>query len=282
MSEVPPPARPPRRTSGRGSHPPTLLTRMRRAIVDHALFAAGDVVLAACSGGPDSMALVHGLARLRARNGFELVVASIDHGLRPEAAEEIALVRALAERLDVPHHAMRVDVPRGGNLQSRARDARLAALASIARSVGARHVATGHTADDRAETLLMRLVRGTGVDGLAVLPPSAKMPLLDALDLTLVRPLHRCRRADVLAHLHRHAVAYAEDPSNRDARFLRARVRSELVPALETMNPRVVDAICALADSALDAVKVRGGPSPIRHARAKAAPRKPALSRDKR
>lgn len=264
----------PPRTGARGSHPPTLLTRMRRAIVDHALFGRGDVVLAACSGGPDSMALVHGLARLRARVGFELAVGSVDHGLRPEAASELALVSALAARLDVPHHVVAVDIAPGGNLQSRARDARLGALARLAREIGARHVATGHTADDRAETLLMRLVRGTGVEGLGVLPPSACMPLFDALDIALVRPLHRCRRADILTHLQRHAVTHAEDPSNRDARFLRARVRFEVLPALEALNPRVVDALCALADSALEVTRGHPRPASNRHASARKASKK--------
>lgn len=212
-------------------------------MTDFRLASRGDVVLVACSGGPDSTALLHALASLRDELGVSLVAHGVDHGLRPEAADELALVERLATSLAVPFESTRVDVRPGGNLQARAREARREALAAAAQRLGAARIATGHTADDRAETLLMRVVRGTGVAGLGVLPPSAG---------ALIRPLHRARRSDVLLHLERHRVAWASDPSNRNPRFLRVRVRSELLPLLESLSPKVVTALCALADSALE------------------------------
>lgn len=272
------------RRDGGSSHPPTLLTRVRRALVGERLVTRGDVVVVACSGGPDSTALLHALAWLRKRVGHEVVAASVDHGLRAEAAAEIAIVGALASALGVVHHVARVDVARGGNLQARAREARLEALTDVAQSLGATRVATGHTADDRAETLLMRVVRGTGIDGLAVLPPSAPMPVAGAGSIVLVRPLHRCRRADVVAHLERHHLAHALDPSNADPRFLRTRVRAEVLPLLATLNPRVVDALTDLADAAVATRPPPGSRPPVEHlsseqAATKAAQRRPSASR---
>lgn len=244
--------------SARRSHPPSLLRLVERLVRDERLFARGDVVLCACSGGPDSTALLHALARLREQVGHTLVAHGVDHGLRPEAPAELALAARLAETLGVPFAVTRVQVAEGANLQARARAARYEALARAAEAAGARAIATGHTADDRAETVLLRLLRGAGPRGLAVLPPRAPVPdrhysesaarTARARGLELVRPLLRARRRDVLAHLERHELPFARDPSNVDVRFLRVRVRHELVPLLEDLSPRVVEHLAALAD----------------------------------
>lgn len=227
------------------SHPPALRRLAERLIRDESLLGRDDVVLCACSGGPDSTALLHVLAMLAPRIGHRVVAHGVDHGLRPEAAAELALAGELAARLDVPFATTRVDVAPGANLQARAREARLGVLAEAAAACGARAIATGHTADDRAETLLMRLLRGAGPRGLAVLPPRADWPGSAA---RLIRPLLLARRGDVLAHLRRHGLPFVEDPSNRDPRFLRTRVRRELLPLLEDLSPRVVEHLCALAE----------------------------------
>ncbi|WP_438005584.1 tRNA lysidine(34) synthetase TilS [Sorangium sp. So ce321] len=252
MSPPPGPLPPPRR--GR-SHPPSLIRLAERLIRDERLFARGDVVLCACSGGPDSSALLHVLALLRRRIGHEVVAHGVDHGLRAAAAAELSLARDLAERLGVPFSTTRVDVAPGANLQARARAARFAALAAASAAHGARAIATGHTADDRAETLLLRLLRGAGPRGLAVLPPRAPLSrdlageaLGAAAEVELIRPLLQARRADVLAHLDRHRLVFAEDPSNADPRFTRVRVRRELLPLLEDLSPAIVEHLCALSD----------------------------------
>ncbi|MFO0615072.1 MAG: tRNA lysidine(34) synthetase TilS [Polyangiaceae bacterium] len=256
-------------TRARGSHAPSLLTLVRRALSECEI-GAGSIVLVACSGGPDSTALLHALTLLRERARFEVRAHGVDHGLRPEAAAELDLVERFAAELGVPFGRSRLAVAPGGNLQERARLARIDALRAAARRVGATTIATGHTADDRAETLLMRLVRGTGPRGLAVLPPRAG---------DLARPLLRATRADVLLHVQRHGLVTSMDPSNENPRFLRVRVRREVMPLLSSLSPRAVQAICALAD---DMLALELPPSPDagmtrrqRAARAKVEPAKP-------
>jgi tRNA(Ile)-lysidine synthase len=228
------------------SHPPTLLRLAERVVCDEGLFGRGDVVLCACSGGPDSTALLHVLAKLRPRLHHAVVAHGVDHGLREGAASELALVGGVAEGLGVPFETSRVQIAKGASLQARARTARHEALGRAATLAGARVIAMGHTADDRAETLLLRLLRGAGPQGLAVLPARARGVVPGQADL--VRPLLHARRADVLAHLARHGVPFAHDPSNADPRFARARVRGELLPLMETLSPTIVEHLCALAD----------------------------------
>lgn len=187
------------------------------------------------------MALLHVLSLLRRRGAFGLFAHGVDHGLRPEAGGELDLAASFAGALDVPFDRSAVHVAPGGNLQARARAARWGALRAAASRLGADRIATGHHADDRAETLIIRLLRGTGVRGLAVLP---------ARDGDRIRPLVRARRADIDAHVMRHRIPFATDPSNRDPRFLRTRVRGEVLPLLERLSPKIVEHLCALAGDA--------------------------------
>ena len=226
------------------TRPPTLLSLAYRLVRDESLFGRGDTVVCACSGGPDSQALLDVLALLRGRVGHEVVAVGIDHGLRPEASSELDLAEAHAAARGVAWERHRSLVTPGANLQARARAARLGALDDACQRHGAVAIATGHTADDRAETVLLRLLRGAGPRGLAVLPARGRGPTTAAL----VRPLLRARRDDVLAHLARQTVPFALDPSNLDPRFLRVRVRRELLPLCAALAPRVVDHLCALAD----------------------------------
>jgi len=222
------------------THPPTLLRLTERTIVEEDLFQGAAKVLVAVSGGPDSIALLHVLARLRSKLGIDLVAHGVDHGLREEAPAELRIAEDVARSLHVPFTTTKVALTKGSNLQARARTARLEALREAKSREGAQLIATAHHADDRAETVLMRLLRGSGPDGLAALPPKAG---------DLVRPFVRARRSDILAHLERHELPYANDPSNRDPRFLRTRVRHELLPQLEGLSPRIVEHLCALADA---------------------------------
>ena len=223
------------------SHPPTLITLARAAFREHALAPRGSRVLVAVSGGPDSMALLHVMALLRAKLGLGVFAHGVDHGLRAEAAAELDVAAELAQQLDVPFARTGVKVEPGGNLQARARTVRWEALRAAASRAGAAVVATGHHADDRAETVVMRLLRGTTTRGLAVLP---------ARDGDRIRPLYRARRLDIEAHVARHRIAHADDPSNRNPRFLRSRVRHEVLPALQRLSPRIVEHLCSLADEA--------------------------------
>jgi tRNA(Ile)-lysidine synthase len=221
------------------SHPPTLITLTRALLRDAQLVPRGARVLLAVSGGPDSMALLDVLARLRADGDFSVVAHGVDHGLRESAAAELDLAEAFARSRDIPFSRTRVTVALGGNLQARARSARYTALQAAAHAAQCSLIATAHHADDRAETFLLRLLRGTSPRGLAVLPPRVG---------DRVRPFLRARRADIDAHLERHAIPFAVDPSNRDPRFARTRVRQELLPLLEQLSPKIVDNLCSLAD----------------------------------
>ena len=153
-----------------------------------------------------------------------------------------ALAEALARKLGVPFARSVLRLEPGSNLQARAREARYAALRSAAAPAGAL-IATAHHADDRAETVLLRLLRGAGPRGLAVLAPRAQ---------DVVRPLIRATKRDVLLHLERHCLDFAEDPSNQNAAFLRVRVRSEALPLLTELSPQVVRHLNALADALSD------------------------------
>ncbi len=220
------------------SHPPTLLSIASRTVQGERLFGRGEGVLAAVSGGPDSMGLLHVLALLRPKLGYRLAAHGVDHGLRPEAGAELDVAERFARSMDVPFARTVLRVAPGGNLQARARDARYEALRAAARKEDCALVATAHHREDRAETVLLRLLRGAGPRGLAVLPPRAG---------DLVRPFIRAPRSAIEAHLARHEVPYAIDPSNRDPRFLRVRVRNELLPLLRTLSPGIDEHLCALA-----------------------------------
>ncbi len=218
---------------------------MFRTIAARALFQPGDRVLVAVSGGPDSMALLHALWEARERLAIALEVVGVDHGLRAEAARELDLVSARAQALELPFRRLGVDVGRerrrGVSLQDAARRARLGALAALAEARGARRVALGHQADDQAETVLFRILRGTGLHGLGGIPYE-RAPF--------VRPLLDVRRSEILRYLRRRAIPFVEDPSNADLRFARARLRHQILPRLAEENPQVAGALLALAAAA--------------------------------
>ncbi len=183
----------------------------------------------AVSGGPDSIALMWLMARWRRAlsRGPRLVAVTVDHGLRPEAAREARDVKRLAQELDLPHRTLRWrgEKPNTG-VPAAAREARYRLLAQAARSAGASHIVTAHTRDDQAETVLMRLLRGSGLAGLA-----AMKRVSPAEGAILARPLLDVPKARLLATLDKAKIDYADDPTNRDMTFTRPRLRA-LLPAL--------------------------------------------------
>ncbi len=221
------------------------------------LLRPGDRVLAAVSGGADSLALLHSLAALRQTLRLDgLAVASLDHGLRgPAGTADVAFVEGVARGLGLPFHGDRADtraLAREGRLSTEeaARQARYAFLSRVAREwgpgpAGPVRVATGHTADDQAETVLMRIIEGTGPHGLA-----GMAPLREEDGYVIVRPLLFARRRETLDYCRRLGLQARVDASNRDLRYRRNRVRAELIPFLEGYNPRVVEALVRLADLA--------------------------------
>jgi tRNA(Ile)-lysidine synthase len=219
-----------------------IVARVRRTIVERALIDPHTHVLAACSGGPDSAAMLVALSRLREELGFTLEAASVDHGLRSSAAADLETARAQASALGLSFHALRVEVAAGASLQASARAARYGALHELAGRLGAHRVAVGHTQDDQAETVLQRMLRGAGLVGLAGIEPHRA----DGV----IRPLIDCRRADVAAFAETHCASIARDPSNADPRFLRTRVRTEILPRLAHEDPAIAQHVSDLADDA--------------------------------
>jgi tRNA(Ile)-lysidine synthase len=184
---------------------------------------AGGSVLLAVSGGADSSALLVGTARVREVLSLRVEVATLDHGLRPEAREEVEAVARLAAHWGLPCHVRQLHLSPGSGLEARAREARYAALETLRRELGLQGVATAHTASDQAETLLMRLVRGTALRGAVGIHRARPF---------LVRPLIERTREEVEAFLAEQGVSFVSDPMNVDPAFLRTRVRQEVLPVL--------------------------------------------------
>jgi tRNA(Ile)-lysidine synthase len=192
-------------------------------------FKSAPAIVLAVSGGPDSIALMWLAARWRRAlvRGPRLIAATVDHGLRAEAATEARDVRRLAGTLDLPHRTLRWTgaKPKTG-LPAAARSARYRLLAQVARASGATHIFTAHTRDDQAETLLMRLLRGSGIAGLA-----AMAPVTEREGVLLARPFLHVSKAQLIATLKKAKLGFADDPTNRDPSFTRPRLRA-LMPAL--------------------------------------------------
>ena len=198
----------------------------------------------AVSGGGDSTALLLAAIDWAGKAGIPLQAATVDHGLRAEAAGEARQVADLCARHAIPHETLTLTGLRdGADLQARARDARYAALAGWARSRGIETVLLGHTADDVAETLLMRLARGTGLDGLAAMAEWRRVG-----DIDFGRPFLRRTRAGLRAELARRGVVPVEDPSNDEPRFERVRVRQAMA-ALDLDPERLARSARHLADA---------------------------------
>jgi tRNA(Ile)-lysidine synthase len=218
-------------------------------------------VLVGCSGGPDSVVLADVLVRLAEAFPLKLTVASVDHGLRPEAPAEVQHVAQLAEAWGVPFRGLTLALEPGAGVPARARQARYQALEGLRRELGADVVAVGHTRDDQAETVLARLLRGSGVRGLRGIAPTRE----DAV----VRPLIDCARSDVHAYLEAHGngadprvrdgrnvLVAVTDPSNHDPAFERVRLRHVTLPALRVEDAEVDRHLAELADDARDLVEL--------------------------
>jgi len=227
---------PSRRTERRSEPRPPAVARVVERVTatarKHGMFEPGQTVLVACSGGPDSTCLLHSLHALRRLFRIGVVAFHFDHRLRPDSADDAAYVRRQAERLGLPV-AFReaVDRPRKGqSVEAWARMARYAALTQAAADKGAQVAALGHTADDQAETVLLGLFRGGSLESLAGMPAVGSIP---PLGFPAVRPLLETSRAETVAFCRALRLRPRKDPMNRDPRFLRNRIRHEVLPFLE-------------------------------------------------
>jgi tRNA(Ile)-lysidine synthase len=232
-------------------HSAISVTQAKRLFAD---WKSAPAIVLAVSGGPDSIALMWLAARWRRAltRGPRLVAVTVDHGLRPEAAREARDVKRLARSLEVAHRTLRwTGTKPNTGLPAAARAARYRLLAQAARSNGATHILTAHTRDDQAETLLMRMLRGSGIAGLA-----AMTRVSEREGLWLARPLLDVSKAQLVATLNRARINFADDPTNRDVSYTRPRLRA-LMPALaeeggDSKNLARLAARLARANAALE------------------------------
>lgn len=238
-------------------HPEPLETRVLHFLREQQLLPAGQQLLVAVSGGPDSVCLLHILAKLQAELRIKLHVAHLNHQLRGAAsAADARYVARLVQQLGIPATIAKRDVKAYQSRQrlsreEAAREVRYAFLAEVARSIGADHVAVGHTADDHIETVLMHLIRGTGTRGLRGLKPSSPWPSSDSR-LTVIRPLLPVTRAVTEAYCQDHQLRPRVDASNRSLSLLRNKIRLQLLPQLRRYNPRITEALLRTARIADD------------------------------
>jgi tRNA(Ile)-lysidine synthase len=237
------------RASGGRLRTPEQVERRVLAVSKRAGVQGDAPVVVGVSGGPDSLCLLECLHRL----AVPMVVAHFNHGLRPEAEMEARAVAAEAQRLSLPYLEGSADVGaeargRGLGIEAAARGCRYKFLLEQARSHGAQAVLVGHTADDQAETVLMHLLRGTGIRGLAGMSYRTILQSLDP-SIPVVRPLLGVWRHEILAYCESRGLHPQHDASNDSTVFLRNRVRRELIPLLEEYNPRIRSLLWRMAES---------------------------------
>ena len=226
-----------------------VLEQIQRTITAQRLLRVGARIVVGVSGGADSVALLYALKRLRAAWKLHVHVAHLDHGLRDASSADATFVRELSLRWRLPVTIEHRDVSamcarEGWSLEDGARRIRYQFLLDVARRQRAETVALAHTADDQAETVLMRLIRGTGLLGLGAIP--IKRPLEE---VWVVRPLLEVWRREILEWLEQERLTYRDDASNRDSRFVRNRIRLELLPLLEReYNPNIKGTLTQLAE----------------------------------
>jgi tRNA(Ile)-lysidine synthase len=222
-----------------------IIAMTKNTILKYSMLARGDVVLAGLSGGPDSVCLLVILDRLRGHFGIDLYASYIDHGLRPgETPGEIAFCEKLCLSLAVPFSVKSVDVKsfvkaHGLNKQEAARELRYKALNEAALTAGAAKIALGHTADDQAETVIMRLLRGAGTLGLSGIPPVRK---------NIIRPIIGIERKKIERFLDTEQIGFLIDSSNREDKYMRNKIRRTVMPALKSLGPAMAIAIARTAD----------------------------------
>ena len=223
---------------------PSLVHRVAAVVRTRGLIDRGDRIVVAISGGPDSVALLSLLHELASTLDLSLWAAHFNYGLRGvESDGDAAFVADFCERLRIPSVCepltLSGDRYKGRSLQEAARDLRYEALERIRASVGAHKVALGHTRDDQAETLIMRLLRGAGMTGLSAMP--CERP-------PFIRPLLKVSRTEILAYLLEKEIPFREDSSNAKPVYVRNRVRHEVLPLLKQFNPALVDVLARQAD----------------------------------
>jgi len=210
------------------------------------LLNPGSKIIVGVSGGPDSIALLHILHHLRHRLGLTLYVAHFNHGLRREAEKDQTFVKKFAEQLNLPFYSKKEKIQKTNkSLEEKARDARFAFLCALAKKKNADAIALGHTHNDLAETVLMRILRGSGLSGLRSILPKRVIN-----GKIIIRPLLCVSRFEVERYLKKHALKYRLDKTNFQQNFFRNKIRLQLIPLLEkTYNPNIKEILAFLSQT---------------------------------
>ena len=235
-----------------------LIRRVNHTLKLHKLFPEYSRILVACSGGPDSMALLHLLQDIAAHRHtkYKLGIAIVDHSIRPESKDEVLWLRNQVDALGVSFYTTAFDVPTLSkdlklSEETVARRVRYQWLNEIAQSEGYDYIAVAHHKDDQAESILAHLIRGTGLNGL-----TGMAVVSNDYDIPVIRPLLDVTKAELLAYLADRKLTYCIDSTNDDIRYQRNRIRHRIIPELEAINPAVVDAIVRLGSSVNEDVMV--------------------------
>lgn len=224
---------------------------VEKEAAERGLWQAGDTIVVAVSGGADSMALLHVLHGLAERQRLNIVAAHVNHGFRgAESAAELAAVRAFADGLRIPCETTELDLPtyieeNRLNLQAAAREKRYDFLHEIAERHGASRIALAHHADDQAETVLMRIIRGAGLSGL-----SGILAKRSENNVELIRPLLRMNKLDLLSYCEERDIPYCTDSSNMERYYFRNTVRLDVLPYLSQFNPQLPLSLQRIAEVA--------------------------------
>lgn len=224
-----------------------ILEKVRHTIKKYRLLDKYNKVVVAVSGGPDSVALLYLLNSLKKDLNLKLHIAHLDHMLRKDSYKDAKFVEKLAEKLKIPITVAQINVKelaKKGSLEEIARDARLGFLFKVARDIKARRIALGHNLDDQAETVLMRILRGAGLYGLAGILPRRKIA-----GYQIIRPLIEVKRKDIEAYLKRKKIKPQTDITNSNDIYFRNKIRNQLMPLLEKeYNKNIKELLANMAE----------------------------------
>lgn len=235
-----------------------LIRTVNHTLKSHNLFPENSRILVACSGGPDSMALLYLLQdiAMHRHTTYKLGVAIVDHCIRPESKDEVLWLQHQVEELELPFYSATFDVPRLSkehkmSEETIGRQVRYQWLNEIAQSEGYDYISVAHHKDDQAESILAHIIRGSGLNGL-----TGMSVVQSEYAIPVVRPLLDVTKENLLAYIGAKHISYCVDSTNEDVRYQRNRIRHRIIPELEAINPAVVDAIVRLGRSVNEDVMV--------------------------
>ena len=235
-----------------------LIRTINHTLKSHNLFPENSRILVACSGGPDSMALLYLLQDIATHRHttYKIGVAIVDHCIRPESKDEVLWLQHQVEELGLPFYSTTFDVPRLSKEYKKSeetigRQVRYQWLNEIAQSEGYDYISVAHHKDDQAESILAHIIRGSGLNGL-----TGMSVVQSEYAIPVVRPLLDVTKENLLAYIGTKHISYCVDSTNDDVRYQRNRIRHRIIPELEAVNPAVVDAIVRLGSSVNEDVMV--------------------------